>query len=268
MTTTRVLPLRAALLATLLAPCVGAAQTPTAEPWFRGGTWMFTAEIGGAAFTDFQRARARPAAGTHGVPDFQRRVSAATTFTAGAAATYWAGDGWGVRVAGAYTPTRFSVQNEAHAQRILDELDGDTPRYAKLGTWSASGTGVFRLPLGLGRLVPYGMAGVGAVQHRVVDDEEVPPEARERFADGGWTGAAAVFGVGSVIPLQRKNMLLTFELTNHLTRTPLDDAGLGGWFDIGGVPLQLDEDPQRGGDGISLTSSLRLTVGLTLPLRF
>jgi hypothetical protein len=251
----------------LLLPRAVTAQAVSAEQWFRGGTWMLTAEAGGAAFTDFQRTVARPVAGTAGVPDFRRRVSAGTTVTFGASSTYWLVDGWGVRAAAAYTPTRFSVWNEQQGQRALDDIDEERPTYARLGSWSASAAGVFRLPLSLGRVVPYGILGGGVVQHRVTDREELPPEARERFAGGEWVGAAAVFGAGSVIPLQRNNLLLTFELTNYLTRTPLNDEGLGTWFELAGVPLQLEPDPARGRDGIGLTSNLRLTLGLTLPLR-
>jgi hypothetical protein len=45
-----------ALLA--LAMPAGATAQLSAEPSFRSGTWMFTVEVGGAAFTDFQRTQA------------------------------------------------------------------------------------------------------------------------------------------------------------------------------------------------------------------
>jgi len=244
-------------------------QPPSAEPWF-GRSIMITAELGGAAFSDFQRAVARPApaaAGEFGVGDFRRRVSARTTGTVGGALTWWVAGGAGFRASVSYSPTRFSVWNEDRAQRALDEVNGEPPSYAKLETWMGSASAVFRFPFIMGRVVPYGIAGVGVVSYRLADDEEVPPEARARFADGGWTGPAIHFGVGSAIPLERHNLMLTFELTNHLSRTPLDDEGLGEAFEISGVPLHLASDPGRGSDGIGTTNHLRLTVGLTLPIR-
>jgi hypothetical protein len=250
----------------LLAPVPLAAQRPSAEPWFRAGTWLVTVEVGGAAFTDFQRTTARPAAGLDDqVPVFHRRVSAGTTGTVGASSTWWVGDGWGVRAAGSFAPTRFTVWNQGPGQRALE--DDDAPVYARLHVWTASVTAMVRLPLRTGRPIPYAFVGGGVLQHRLTDTAEVPPEARARFARGSWTGPAAVFGVGSTLPLERGNLLLTFELSNHLTRTPLNDEGQGEWFELGGVPLQLERDPARGTDGIDRTSNLRLTVGLSLPLR-
>lgn len=243
-------------------------QPPTAEPWF-GRSIMITAELGGAAFSDFQRALARPApaAGDFDVGDFRRRVSARTTATVGGAITWWVVSGAGVRASVSYSPTRFSVWNENRAQRALDEVNGAPQSYAKLETWMGSASAVFRFPFTMGRVVPYGIAGAGVVSYRLADDEEVPPEARARFAGGSWTGPAVNFGVGSAIPLERHNLLLTFELTNYLSRTPLDDEGLGEAFEISGVPLHLAADPGRGSDGIGTTNHLRLTIGLTLPLR-
>jgi hypothetical protein len=242
----------------------------SAEPWF-GRSLMFSAELGGAAFSDFQRALARPApegpGAEAGLGDFRRRVSANTTTTVGAAAAWWVRDGWGVRVAGSYSPTRFSVWNEQHAQITLDEFGGGRQAYAKLHSWTASATALFRFPFTLGRVVPYGIVGGGVVGYRLADGEEVPPEARSGFAGGEWTGPAAVFGVGSAIPLQRHDLLLHFELTNHLSRTPLDDAGPGERFHIGDMPLDLAAEPGQGRDGIDTTHHLRLTVGITLPVR-
>ncbi|CAN5845985.1 hypothetical protein BH23GEM9_BH23GEM9_04350 [soil metagenome] len=244
------------------------AQAVSAEPWFRAGTWMLSAELGGAAFTDFQRATARPIGADQPIGDFQRRVSATTTMTTGASVTRWVSDMTGVRAAVSYAPSRFSVWNAESAQRTLTAMgDSDRDRYASLGVWMASASAVFRLPLRLGRVVPYGLAGGGLVHYRMTGDAELPPEARRRFQDGQWTGPAAFFGLGGTLPLQRRDLLMSFELTNHLSRTPLDDEGRGEWFELSGIPLQLDRYSARDTDGIGMTSNLRLTVGFTLPLR-
>jgi uncharacterized protein YjeT (DUF2065 family) len=262
LTAVAILACGAAVLAT---PAL--AQTVTAEPWFRAGTWMFAAELGGAAYSDFQRSLARAVSPDSEIPDFHRRVSGATTVTGGASVTWWIRNGWGIRAAGSYTPTRFSVWNEEHGQKALDDGGATRPTYAKLATWTAAANVVFRFPRTLARVVPYGIVGAGMVQHRIVDDEELPPEARSAFADRQWRAPAGVFGVGAVVPLQRNNLLLTFELTNHLTEAPLRGNGTGERFELAGHELELVEDDDRGRDDVSLTNYLRLTIGLTLPVR-
>ena len=62
------------------------AQTP-AQPSLTRGTWLLTAELGGAAFTAFQRVRAVPEDAAGGLP-VERRVSASTTATVGASIGY------------------------------------------------------------------------------------------------------------------------------------------------------------------------------------
>jgi hypothetical protein len=253
--------------------CTAGAQQPrpSAEPWFRGGTWMFSLGAGGAAFTDFQRGTARRIPGDATAPelrDFRRRLSARTTATGGGSATYWAADTWGVRGSIAYAPSAFSVWNEGPAQRVLDErMGGDRAIYAALDVWLAAGAAVFRLPVSAGRVVPFGIAGAGLVSYAVRGAEALPPEARQRFAAGAWRAPAAVVGLGAVIPLERENLLLSFELTNHIAPTPLNDAGRGQTFELSGITLQLEPDRTRGGDGISITGNLRLALGLTLPVR-
>jgi hypothetical protein len=77
-----------------------------------------------------------------------------------------------------------------------------------------------------------------------------------------------MFGVGAAIPLQRGNLLMSFEITNHLAKTPLGDNSAGEVFDLSGVPMQLEADPQLSGENaVGMTSHLRLALGLTLPLR-
>lgn len=257
----------AVLVLALLATSAPARAQVSVEPWLQPGTFMLTAELGGTAFTDFQRGQARPL-GAATMPEFQRRVSARTSATLGAAASYWLGAAWGVRVGGAWTPTGFSVWNEESAQRMLDERgDGEPERYASLDVWMADVAFIFRFPRTFGRVAPYGLVGGSYVTYTAAADEELPPEARSRFGSGSWSAPAALFGVGGVIPLQRSNLLLTFELSNHLSRTPLDDRGRGEQFELSGVPLELEPDARTGSDGVRTTSNLRLVVGLTLPLR-
>lgn len=243
-------------------------QKVSAEPSLTAGTWHFTLDAGGAAFSDFQRAMAQQVTGGPGSARFERRVSPGTSSTVGGSVARWVTRGAAVRAAVAYAPSRLSAWNEPSGQRVLDANgNGAADPGAKLGVWLASGSLLFRLPVQLGRVIPYGIAGAGVVHYRVADTAALPPEARARFADGTWTGPAAVFGIGTTLPLQRNNMLLSFELTNHLVRTPLNDDGGGEQFEVSGVPLQISHDTRRSPDAISVASNLRLTMGLTIPMR-
>lgn len=249
------------------APCAIAAQV-SAEPWLRPGTLNLAVEIGGAAFSDFHSARARPVVPITDMHDFQRRVSARTSITLGATGTYWVGAGWGVRLAGAFVPTRFSVWNEESAELRLDPfpLDED-PMYASLGVWLGSGAVTFRFPRSFGRVVPYGMVGAGVVHYSLRDDSALPAEARTQFDGGARTMPAALLGVGATVPLQREGMLLNFELTNHLSRSPIDSSRHGDPFIISGVPIELAPGSDTSGlHGTGMTSNLRLTLGLTMAM--
>ena len=247
---------------------VPASAQVSVEPWLRRGTLMLTAEVGGAAFSDFRQTQARPLLESTELGEFQRRVSARTAMTVGGSAAYWFGDSWGLRLAGAFVPTSFSVWNEEAAQRVLDERgDGERDRYSKLAIWMADVGLVFRFPHVFGRVAPYGLVGGSWLVYQVHGEDQLPPEAQEQFATGRWATPAALFGAGAVIPLQQRNTLLSFELTNHLTRTPLHDEDGGEQFELDGISLELQPRRHTGSDGVALTSNLRLTIGLTLPIR-
>lgn len=256
-----------ALIAVVFVPGTAAAQV-SAEPWLRPGTLQLAAEIGGAAFSDFHRARARPVVAIADMHDFRRRVSARTSITVGATATYWVGTSWGVRFGGAFVPTRFSVWNEESAELRLDPspLDEDA-MYASLGVWLGNAAITFRFPRSFGRVVPYGVVGAGVVHYSLRDDADLPAEARTQFDSGGRTMPAALLGLGATLPLQREGLLLNFELTNHISRSPIDDARRSEPFDISGVPVELAPGSDSSGlHGTGMTSNLRLTIGLTVAM--
>lgn len=253
------------------APVSSAAQAPPAEQWFRRGTVMLTVLAGGVAFTDFQRATVRATMADMQPSEFQRRVGARTTASIGGWMALWLSDAWGIRAGASYAPSSFAVRNEPSAQRALDDradAPGAPADYAGLGVLHADVSILFRFPISLGRLVPYGLAGGGIVRYWRSGAGELPPEARDRFSRGAWSGAAGVVGVGTAIALQKGDLMLIFELTDHISRTPLDDAGAGEWFEVSGVRLQLEPDDTRvDTDGVGMTNSVRLLVGLSLPIR-
>lgn len=252
--------------AVVAAPEVVSAQLPT--EWFGPRMLSLQLDVGGAAFSDFRRSQGRLVTPSAGRTDFDRRVSARTSMGVGGSATYWFRRDLGIRASGAYVPTRFSVWNDESAERMMDvdPLDEEASA-AALGAWLGSVTVAFRFPHSFGRVMPYGLVGAGAVHYRLRDGNELPPEARGPFQNGSHTSPAGVFGVGAVIPLQWDGLLLNFELTNHLARTPLRDGAYGEEFEMGEVPVQLAPRGESGESGeIGLTSNLRLTLGITLSL--
>ena len=235
------------------------AQTTTPPSSFTRGAWLLTAELGGAAFTAFQRVRAVPqdAAGLA----TERRVAASTTATVGASIGYWAGANWGARVGLSWSPSNFTVAHEDDTDAGLIDSADATENYASLAVWGADLSMLFRFPRDFGRVQPYGIVGGGVVRYEHGRDAEVPAEARDMFDGGASTHAAALLGLGAMIPLQRNNLVLSFELTDRLNRSPL--AGNARTLNDEGV--DLDTTPAR--EGGDITNQLRLTVGLTLPLR-
>jgi|SRR5690606_6369865 len=238
----------------------------SAEPWFRGGTVMITAEIGGAAFTDFERSRARPVDGSLGLNEFDRRVSARTSFSAGAWIGWWFADGWGIRAGMSWTPTRFRVWNDEMAQQALQAhapASGE-PTYSSLGIWSVHGALLYRFPHSFGRVVPYAIAGGSWISYHPGDRDELPPEALTQFDSGELERAGVLAGIGAAIPLQREDLIMTFELTDHIARTPLRAADADTPFELAGFAMQLERD---GADRVSYAHNVRLAFGLTLPIR-
>jgi hypothetical protein len=249
------------LLCTVPASAVHA-QAPAGRS-LSAGTWMLTAELGGSAFTAFQRLRATPGQGAEGV-GVERRVSASTTATLGASIGYWAGVSWGVRGGLSWSPSNFTVAYDeaADTDTVANPVGGDaTETYASLAVWGADLSLLFRFPRSFGRVRPYGIVGGGVVRYAHGTDAEVPAEALESFEGGERTQAAALLGIGAMIPLQRHDLLLSFELTDRMSRSPL--AGNARVIADDGV--ELDTAASR--EGGQITNQLRLVVGLTLPLR-
>jgi hypothetical protein len=259
-------------LALVVPPASASAQAPSAAQWFQRGSVLVTAQAGGAAFTDFQRATVRTSSADMEPAEFQRRIGARTAASLGGWVALWLSDVWAIRAGASYAASSFAVRNEPSAQRVLDERAAggvsETVDYAGLGVLHADATVMFRFPVTFGRVVPYGLAGGGIVRYGRSGAGELPPEARARFTRGSWSGAAGVVGIGSAIALQKRSLMLVFELTDHISRTPLDDAGAGEWFEVSGVQLQLEPHATRADtDGVGLTNSVRLLVGLSLAIR-
>lgn len=239
----------------LLLPGVASAQAD-AQRLF--GPHMLSVSVfgGGIAFSDFRR-EAEPVAGD--LP-LERRLSASTSYLAAGSLTYWLNGRWGARLQASYSPSRFVLRRYEEPVESARAFTGDEGAMSALDVWMYDVDLLFRLPLSLGRVEPYGIAGGGVVDYRLrtADDEVVPEAVTRAFGDDRQRRVAGVIGIGAVIPLERYRLLLNFELTNHLTRTPLSESPLSA--------KHVDPESDDRVDEVGYTSNLRLMLGLTLPL--
>lgn len=228
----------------------------SADYLFHRGVVALSVFGGGIAFSDFRREAEWLG------PDqpFEQRLSASTSVLGSAAVTAWLGRHVALRVQGAWAPTRFELRSSETYTTLGESAEDEAPPLSRLHVWMYDLDMLFRLPLSLGRVEPYAVAGVGAIEYRLqtADDEVVPEPARMAFDGGRQRRFAGVLGLGAVIPLERHGLLLNFELSSHITRTPLSEDAVPG----------LVEDPEADSrvDEVGYTSGVRLMLGLTIPL--
>lgn len=246
------------LLLALVAALPQAARAQvSADYLFRPGVVTLSLFGGGIAFSDFRR----EAAPIDAEQRMEQRLSASTSVLAAGAVTYWFGRRWGVRVHASYAPSRLEVRMpETYSAR--EELrEQNEPALSRLDVWMYDADVLFHIPLPIGRLEPYGIAGAGAVEYRLrtAHDEMVPEPVSLAFERGRQRRFAGVLGVGAVVPLERYRLLLNFELTNHITRTPLYEEALP-------ELAAADPESEQRVDEVGYTSNARLIIGLTMPL--
>jgi hypothetical protein len=249
------------MVAALAGPA--SAQRPSADRHFDAKVLTLSAWVGGAAYTDFRQGEAR-IAGSRSPGDSDRRLSAETSVAFSAAAAYWPSSWWGVRVHGSYSPTRFELVPADTDEPALVPTSG-AQRLARLDVWLYDVDILFRAPVVLGRVAPYGVIGAGRVNYRALASAgEVPAEAVTAFSAGTRAAWAGIVGLGAMIPLDNRDLMLSFEVTDHITRTPIDGLATGS-RSAADATLELNPDGADGGDGF--LNNLRLNVGLTLPIR-
>lgn len=221
----------------LLPPTAAAGQAPTADHLFRRGSIAFSVYGGGGAFTTLHRI---PDATGSGSPV---EIAAQTTSAIAGEAMWWLSPALGVRLHASFLPSRFDV-HRAGTESTLSSRDSaaDSAVWRGVNVWIADVSALVRPPFTLGRVAPYAVLGAGLVSYRPRGDEHLPPGVEAAFGTGAHTAAAAAIGVGAMVPLQRERLLLSFALTNHLTR-----------------PLVEGE--------LSTTSHVRLLAGITVPVR-
>lgn len=209
--------------------------------------WSLGLMGGAAAFSDMQRGNIRVLRTTSAgmeTRDLARRIGAKTSTAVGGYLSFWPNRNWGLRVHGTYTPTRFETVMRDSEADLAGSMAPDSARLAALNVATADLQVLFRLPTIKNRVMLYGIVGGGAARYQASGEDPVPPEAAEDFDSGNKIRPSGMFGLGAMLPFQNRAFRLHFELTDHITRTPIEA-----------------EIPRSGEQEVDVTSSVRFMVG-------
>jgi hypothetical protein len=228
---------------------------------------------GAAAYSDMQRGVVRvtrPTTGGFEERELARRVGAKTSTSLAAYVAYWPSRNWGLRVHGTWSPTRFQTlmkESEAEFAGMAPSSD-DEARLAGLSVMTGDLQVLFRLPTIKNRIMPYGILGGGIAAYQVQGPDPVPAEADGEFEGGTKLRPAGIFGVGAMLPLSNRAFRLHFELTDHLTGTPIR-GGEAVQAETPDATFEFDpQDPPAGETRVRVTNSVRFMVGLSFTPTF
>lgn len=225
---------------------------------------------GGVAFSDWQGVWVAAADGAVADGSSMRvrgALAPSPAAVVGISLSRWSRRGWGVRLEGAYAPSRLELRVDGPLSVGVDpqEAPHGAPAFGDVDVWTVSGLGLFRLPIALGRILPYGRAGVGVIGDRVTNlvEAEAPSPLQRRG-----TRIGADIGLGARVPLNSSNLGLYFEISDLFSRTPIGAATEGELLRsnslvIEGAPSSDSADtPAR----VHLANQLRIVAGLSLRL--
>jgi hypothetical protein len=231
----------------------------------RMGGLVLSSWAGGAASSDLQRGLAlvelEGFGGEQLTRRFSRRLGAATSFTFGLSAAYWFNPSWGIRIAAGVSPSSLevSVSDRETSGIPLDSILQGAHRFGSLNMWTYDAGVLVRIPLTpRGRVAPYGFLGASRVEFQASTVGDLPPEAASFDTEQHPARLAGVVGAGAIIPLQRGNLALAFELSSHVMRTPavrLRPTLLQG--------QEVDVLVTGVGESVRVLSYVRLLMGLT-----
>jgi hypothetical protein len=211
----------ALVLAVLLAAAPAAAQNGVQPPT----GWSLGIFVGGAAFTDFQRADVRSIGVTaSGAPfdvQYPQRLGAETTGTLAGTLAFWPTRNWGLRFRGAYAPTRFETEIPQSDAELMGAPGTETRQLAALQISSYEGQLLFRMPTIHNRIMPYAILGSGVIRYVPAGQGAIPPEAEGDFDRGGRRQAEVTLGLGAMLGLQKHGWGLHFELIDQISRSPV-----------------------------------------------
>lgn len=266
-------PRSVVLLTVLAVVMAGGTAVDAQQPLTRMGGVILSAFAGGAAFTDLQRSEARAERlqpPTNPI-EFTRRLSPETSPALALAAGYWFNESLGLRLHAGVALTRFEIGVSERDEAMIPADTALMPRapFERLSIWSYDATVLIRAPITpRGRIAPYGLIGGGVLRYSPSGSASLPPEAATAFAGGSTlTRGAVVLGLGAIVPLQRNNLGLTFELTDHLSRTPVERTAPGLLAEGESIRIVSSETNPGGKGRVATTNSVRLLIGVSLLLR-
>ena len=247
----------------------GMAQAQDRKPNTMGGL-VLSAWGGGTAFSDLQRfsaeARWQLPTGEFQSRALDRRLSAVTAPMIGIAAAYWWSPRWGMRTQLGYSPSRFDVTvPEDEMPRVQTQATKtDESHFRSLGIMSIDAQLLYRLPVTPGgRVAPYALAGVGMLRYSTTGNDPLPPEAQPAFSSrSSRNKPAGVFGLGVLVPLQREHYALSFELTDHIARTPFTRSAAA-LLQEGPLTVLTSQRTAPADDRVSMTNHVSLLVGFS-----
>jgi hypothetical protein len=227
--------------------------------------WSLGLMGGAAAFSDMQRGRIRVFRPTDvGMEsrELARRVGAETATALGGYLSYWPSRNWGLRLNASYAPTRFETymrESEADFAGLPPSSDSTL---AALNIVTAELQALFRLPTIKNRVLLYGIVGGGVARYDVASGTEpLPAEAEGEFDGGHTVRPGGMFGLGAMLPFRNRAFRLHFELTNHLTGTPIN----GGEEQTVQLPHgEIEFNPRdepSGDERVAVINAVRFMVG-------
>jgi hypothetical protein len=251
-----------------LTPSLVSAQTGIRPP--QG--WSLGFFGGAAAFSDMQRGSVRvfrPVSTGFETREFARRVGAETSTSVGGYVAFWPSRNWGLRVQGAYAPTRFETfmkESEAEYAGLPQSAEEDG-RLASLNISTVDLDVLVRLPTIKNRVMLYGILGGGLARFSVTEGEPVPEEAEGEFEGGVKVRPAAVMGLGAMLPMRNRSLRLHFELTNHMAETPLQGGDRQGTEMPNGIIVFDPGDEPAGERRVAVMNGVRFIVGVSWAAR-
>jgi hypothetical protein len=223
---------------------------------------------GAAAFSDMQRGSVRvfrPVSTGFESREMVRRVGAETSTSVGGYVAFWPSRNWGLRVQGAYAPTRFETfMKESEAEYAgLPQSSEENGRLAGLSIGTVDLDVMVRFPTIKNRVMLYGILGGGLARYSVQEGNPVPEEAEGEFEGGVKVRPAAVFGLGAMLPMRNRALRLHFELTNHLAETPLQGGDRQATEMPNGTIVFDPGDEPAGERRVAIMSGVRFVVGVS-----
>lgn len=181
---------------------------------------MITMHAGGTAFTRMQNITVEVPGSTQGT--YAGSLAASTAATLGADLTVWFRPWLGARLHMVYAPSNFELRlTEEDREEVLGtEADYRSLNYSDLSLFSLTGAIVLALPIQSSHVAPYALLGMGGALLSA-DDRGAQNLETAFEGNAAAAGLVAVAGAGLKIPLNTGRVSLSFEITDHVMRSPI-----------------------------------------------